>query len=145
MDVIDCVFCSVIAGEAPAVVVRRWPDAIAIRPTRPVAPGHLLVIPLVHVADAGQDPAVAARTMLRAAELAGELPAANLITSKGSAATQTVFHLHLHVVPRTEGDALPLPWTPHPLTPTPSLDPAGPPDLTGSADPAAYQDGDGAR
>jgi histidine triad (HIT) family protein len=50
--------------------------------------------------------------MHRAAELMAEHPAANLITSKGSAATQTVFHLHVHLVPRQVDDGLPLPWTP---------------------------------
>ncbi|MDI3406045.1 HIT family protein [Streptomyces cavernicola] len=108
----SCVFCSIAAGQAPATVVREWDDVIAIRPLGPVTPGHVLVIPRRHVADVGEDPQVSARAMVCAAELAGELPAANVITSKGSAATQTVFHLHIHVVPRIEGDALPLPWTP---------------------------------
>ncbi|MFJ3817807.1 HIT family protein [Streptomyces sp. NPDC090056] len=50
--------------------------------------------------------------MRRAAELMAELPAANLTTSKGTEATQSVFHLHVHVVPGQDGDNLPLPWTP---------------------------------
>lgn len=50
--------------------------------------------------------------MRRAAELMAEHPDANIITSKGSLATQTVFHLHVHLVPRAAGDGLPLPWTP---------------------------------
>ncbi|MFF0389623.1 HIT family protein [Kitasatospora sp. NPDC004615] len=109
----SCVFCAIAAGTAPAVVVREWPDAIAIRPrSGGVNPGHLLVIPRAHVADVGADPVVSAAVMARAAELAAVLPAANVITSKGSAATQTVFHLHIHVVPRADGDGLPLPWTP---------------------------------
>lgn len=107
-----CVFCAIVAGQGPATVVREWDDVIAIRPLNPVTPGHVLVIPHAHVADVGEDLAVSARTMACAAELAGLLPAANVITSKGTVATQTVFHLHLHVVPRAEGDALPLPWTP---------------------------------
>jgi histidine triad (HIT) family protein len=109
-----CVFCAIVAGKAPATFVRRW-DALgvyAIRPRGGVHDGHVLVIPAVHVADAGVDPAVSARTMACAAELMAEHPDANIITSKGSAATQTVFHLHIHVVPREQGDGLPLPWTP---------------------------------
>jgi histidine triad (HIT) family protein len=106
------VFCAIIAGHAPATVIRTWPDTIAISPRHPVTPGHILVIPRAHVTDVGQDAAVAATTMARAAELAAALPAANVITSRGTAATQSVFHLHLHVVPRTETDGLPLPWTP---------------------------------
>jgi histidine triad (HIT) family protein len=112
MATAECVFCSIVAGEAPATIVGEWPDAIAIRPRHPVTPGHVLVIPREHVVDVGTDPAVSARAMAAAAELAGKLPAANVITSRGSAATQTVFHLHLHVVPREHGDDLPLPWTP---------------------------------
>jgi histidine triad (HIT) family protein len=107
-----CVFCAIVAGRAPATLVREWPDAIAFRPRQPVTPGHVLVIPREHVMDAGIDPDVSARTMRAAAELADELDAANIITSRGAAATQTVYHLHLHVVPRSHQDGLPLPWTP---------------------------------
>ncbi|WP_420167725.1 HIT family protein [Streptomyces violaceoruber] len=111
MDV-ACVFCRIVAGHAPADVVREWDDVIAIRPLDPVTPGHILVIPRTHVADVGARPLVSARAMACAAELAADLLAVNVITSKGRAATQTVAHLHLHLVPRTAGDALPLPWTP---------------------------------
>ncbi|WP_268841215.1 HIT family protein, partial [Streptomyces violaceoruber] len=107
-----CVFCRIVAGHAPADVVREWEDVIAIRPLNPVTPGHVLVIPHTHVPDVGERPLVSARAMACAAELAAELAAVNVITSKGTAATQTVAHLHLHLVPRTAGDDLPLPWTP---------------------------------
>lgn len=109
-----CVFCAIVAGQAPATVVREWEDAIAIKPrSGGVTEGHLLVIPRTHVADVGIDPAVSAATMARAAELTAELPAANVITSRGVEATQSVFHLHVHVVPRAPGDGLPLPWATH--------------------------------
>jgi histidine triad (HIT) family protein len=108
----ECTFCSIVARQAPVTMIREWEDVIAIRPLDPVTPGHVLVIPHQHVADAGADPAVAGRVMVAAAELVGEMPAANIITSRGAAATQTQFHLHLHVVPRQRGDGLPLPWTP---------------------------------
>jgi histidine triad (HIT) family protein len=110
---VGCVFCAIVAGEAPSTVIREWPEVIAIVPRpRSVTPGHVLVIPREHVADVGTDPAVSALAMAAAAELVGALPAANVITSKGGAATQTVYHLHLHVVPRVDGDGLSLPWTP---------------------------------
>lgn len=113
VDLADCSFCAVAAGRVPAVVVREWPDALAIRPrSGGVAEGHLLVIPRVHVQDAGVDPVVTAAVMARAAELMATLPAANLVSSKGLAGTQTQGHLHVHVVPRETGDGLPLPWTP---------------------------------
>jgi histidine triad (HIT) family protein len=72
-----------------------------------------LIIPKLHVADFASDPMVSADVMARAARFAFEwrIGDANIITSKGPAATQTVYHLHLHVVPRYQGDGLPLPWT----------------------------------
>lgn len=113
-DVPSCVFCEICAGHASATVVHEWEDAVAIVPLGPVVDGHILVIPKAHVADFAEDPGVTAITMRRAAELAGELglDATNLITSRGSAATQTVFHLHVHLLPRAADDGLPLPWTP---------------------------------
>ena len=107
----SCVFCEIVAGRAPATVVRRWPDAIAILPrSRGVTAGHTLVIPRVHVSDATVDPILTGAVAARAVELAE--PACNIITSAGAAASQTVGHLHLHVVPRRDGDGLTLPWTP---------------------------------
>ncbi|MFI5519810.1 HIT family protein [Streptomyces platensis] len=107
-----CPFCLIVCGRAPATVLRAWPDALAIRPRHGgVTAGHVLIIPRVHVADVAEDPVVSAATMLRAAELAAEAGDCNVITSRGPAATQTVRHLHLHLVPRAEGDGLLLPWT----------------------------------
>lgn len=104
----DCVFCSIIQGSAPATLVREWPDAIAIVPLGPVVDGHVLVIPKQHVTDFGVAPEVSALTMRRAAEIVPH--PANIITSLGREATQSVFHLHVHIVPRAEDDGLALPW-----------------------------------
>lgn len=107
----NCVFCRIIAGTEPADIVREWPDAVAFAPLGPVVPdGHVLVVPRRHVADAIAAPAVTAATMLRAAEFAAEHDASNILTSVGRAATQSVFHLHLHVIRRTPGDGLMVPW-----------------------------------
>lgn len=122
----SCVFCAIVAGEASADIVREWPGVIAIRPLGPVTSGHLLVLPRAHVADVGTDPAVSAHTMAAAAELLSELPAANIITSKGEAATQTVWHAHLHLLPRERGDGLRLPWDPPPNLSSPGMSPALP-------------------
>lgn len=108
----SCVFCRIVDNETPAQIVWEWDDAIAIVPLGPVVDGHILVIPKDHVADFAEDPAVTAATMGRASELATRLGlgACNVITSRGREATQSVFHLHLHVVPRAAGDGLALPW-----------------------------------
>jgi histidine triad (HIT) family protein len=104
-----CPFCQRIdAGEYDT----RNEHAVSFEPLNPVTPGHLLVVPLRHVADAIQVPSVTAETMRLAAILAGQRDEdCNLITSIGPAATQTVQHLHIHIVPRREGDGLALPWT----------------------------------
>jgi histidine triad (HIT) family protein len=113
-----CVFCKIIQGLAPAHKVHEWDDAIAIVPLAPVTgerflpgEGHVLVMPKTHVPDYAFNPEVTGRTFKRAAELA-DLRDSNLITSKGESATQTVHHLHVHLVPRVPRDGLPLPWTP---------------------------------
>src|SRR3954471_22600349 len=78
----DCVFCGIVAGTEPAPIIREWPDAMAFVPLGPVVPGgHVLVVPRQHVANAVQDPAVTAATMLRAVELASEYEFSNILTS----------------------------------------------------------------
>ncbi|MFI0900590.1 HIT family protein [Streptomyces sp. NPDC020983] len=105
-----CPFCEIVAGRAPATVVAEWPEALAIEPLNPVTRGHLLVIPRQHVRDFVENPQVSAATMLCAAEFLTGMGSYNLITSKGRPATQSVFHLHLHLIPRAEDDGLALPW-----------------------------------
>jgi histidine triad (HIT) family protein len=105
-----CVFCRIIAAgeyddEAGGVV--------SFEPLNPVSPGHRLIVPVVHVADALEDAGVTARVMEYAVHVANarQLAPCNIMTSVGAAATQSVFHLHLHIVPRSAGDGLMLPWT----------------------------------
>lgn len=113
----SCVFCEIVAGRAPAKMVVEWSDAVAFVPLNPVVEGHTVVVPRVHVADATDSPKVTGQVMVRAALVAdafrrvGGADGVNVITSVGAAATQTVFHLHLHVVPRFFGDGITLPWT----------------------------------
>ncbi|MFC4373277.1 HIT family protein [Nocardia halotolerans] len=106
-----CPFCAILDDGAPATIVDEWREAIAIIPLNPVTPGHLLVIPRKHVDNATVDPILTGIVMQYAAEIAADTASANIITSIGEAATQTVFHLHVHVVPRRAGDGLHLPWT----------------------------------
>jgi histidine triad (HIT) family protein len=101
----ECPFCPYFDGVTKPHEVRK------IIPLKPVVPGHVMFVPEEHVIDAADDPEVTARTMHAAAVYARKLPAANIITSKGADATQTVFHLHIHVVPRKPNDGLLLPWS----------------------------------
>lgn len=105
-----CAFCAIVAGIEPANFVEHWPDAVAFTPLDPVNEGHTLVVPKQHVDNAVQDPEVTGVTMQRAAALATRWPSSNILTSVGAPATQSVFHLHIHVVPREPGDQLMLPW-----------------------------------
>lgn len=87
-----------------------------IEPLSPVTPGHLLVIPRAHCPDFRHHPRLLGAMMAVAADFAGTVDGShvedcNLIVSAGRAATQTVMHMHVHIVPRREGDGLPLPWT----------------------------------
>ena len=109
----DCVFCQISRGEAPAEILRANEEHLVIVPLNPVTEGHVLVIPRIHVVDAAENLNITGRIM----EWAGHWVAtktnlsANIITSIGPEATQTVFHFHVHVVPRRKGDGLALPWT----------------------------------
>ena len=112
----ECVFCQIVAGEAPAEVVRRGLHSLVIRPLNPVVEGHVICLPYEHVKDAASYPRITMLTMGELAEYAemqrslGETQEFNIITSAGRAATQSVFHLHLHYVPRSHRDGLALPW-----------------------------------
>lgn len=107
-----CPFCDIVDYDVHTQVEWASHNSVMITPHDPVVSGHKLFIPLVHVRDAAEDPVVTGHVMLDAARYAQEaLEACNIITSVGSAATQTVFHLHIHVVPRSHDDGLKLPWT----------------------------------
>lgn len=116
----SCVFCEILYGSEPAKVVYDGISTLGIVPLNPVTEGHVIFIPRKHVRDATTDPDVTGQTMSDAAEfvrIASRTPArdgmyesVNFITSVGRPATQSVFHLHIHVVPRTENDGLALPW-----------------------------------
>lgn len=107
-----CPFCLIVDGLAPARIVRSWDDCLAFVPLGPVVEGHTLVVPRVHVKDFAEAPGITGMTAQRAAELAQDVGGqANLITSMGESATQSVFHLHFHIVPRKKFDGLKLPWS----------------------------------
>jgi histidine triad (HIT) family protein len=120
----NCIFCKIVAGELPATIVDRDEHTIAFMDINPATRGHALVIPRVHTADLlSIDPqqlsAVAGAAQRLAARAKQHLNAdgINVINSCGAAAWQTVFHFHLHVIPRYENDPLLLPWSPTPGDP----------------------------
>ena len=100
----DCPFCLMVNKFTTGRV-------FDIEPLNPVTPGHRLIIPAEHVSNFSDDPDLTAEVMRYAAEYAKRHGIdCNLIASKGSPATQTVFHLHVHIIPRNYNDGLALPW-----------------------------------
>ena len=117
----DCLFCKIVAGELPATIVAEDERTIAFMDINPATRGHVLVIPRAHARDLHAiDPddlravAVAAQRLASRARDRLGADGVNLLNSNGAAAWQTVFHFHVHVIPRYEGDPLRLPWVPGP-------------------------------
>jgi histidine triad (HIT) family protein len=120
----DCIFCKIVAGEIPSTRVYEDDHTVAFMDVNPGARGHLLVVPREHseglLAIGDEDLAAVTRTVRTMAERVVERLGAdgvNVIQNNGAAAWQTVFHYHVHVLPRYEGDPLRLPWTPAPGDP----------------------------
>ena len=117
----DCLFCKIVAGEVPSTRVDEDERTVAFMDINPATRGHLLVIPREHSTDLLEVPAVDLEACARMAKkLAGRArerlgaDGVNLLNSCGAAAWQTVFHFHLHVIPRYANDPLRLPWVPAP-------------------------------
>ena len=115
----DCIFCKIIAGELPSQTVDEDERTVAFMDINPATRGHLLVVPRNHARDlleiSPEDLAATMATVQRVARRVSERlsPAGiNLLNSCGAAAWQTVFHFHVHVIPRYEDDPLRLPWIP---------------------------------
>ncbi|HZL54536.1 MAG TPA: HIT domain-containing protein [Solirubrobacteraceae bacterium] len=117
----DCIFCKIAEGVLPASVVAAEERALAFLDINPATRGHTLVIPRAHAQDIhdidAEDLAAAAALAQRIAGRARERLHADgvtLLQSSGAAAWQTVFHFHIHVIPRYADDPLRLPWIPAP-------------------------------
>ena len=110
----SCVFCAIVAGEAPAITIFEDDDCLAILDIRPFTRGHTLVIPKVHTVDLTDTPVetlgrmtAIGQRIAKAARLSGlHADGNNIAINDGKAAFQTVFHIHLHVAPRHDGDKL---------------------------------------
>ena len=114
MAKVPCVFCAIVAGEAPAIRIYEDDDYLAILDIRPIVRGHTLVIPKKHTVDLTDTPADTVADLVRIgqriakAARASELKADgnNIAINDGKPAFQSVFHIHLHVAPRRSGDKL---------------------------------------
>jgi histidine triad (HIT) family protein len=120
----DCLFCKIVAGELPSQRVDEDERTVAFMDINPAPRGHALVVPRRHAAnlleidhDDLAATVTAAQRLARAAVERFDADGVNLINSCGAVAWQTVFHFHIHVIPRYEGDPMKLPWTPAPGDP----------------------------
>jgi histidine triad (HIT) family protein len=115
----DCIFCKIIAGELPAEKLDEDEDTLSFMDINPWTRGHALVIPKQHATDIHEiSEETLAKVLAAAKRLAGKArdnlgaDGINVLNSAGQAAWQTVFHFHVHVIPRYEDDPLRLPGQP---------------------------------
>lgn len=120
----DCIFCSILEGNAPAEIVYEDEQTLAFMDINPATSGHTLVIPKKHIRnlfDLDEDTACAImRTVLLIAQAIKESlhpDGMNLIQANEKAGFQSVFHFHFHLIPRWSDDGLRLPWQPEPGDP----------------------------
>jgi len=115
----DCIFCAIASGDGPGEIVQEDEHTVAFMDLSPWTRGHALVIPRKHTRnlyeidehELGRTMAAARRLALRMRDRLG-CDGINLLNSAGPAAWQTVFHFHVHVIPRYEDDPLRLPAQP---------------------------------
>lgn len=105
---LGCVFCDRINNSE---YDDKFANFVIFEPLNPVTPGHKLIVPITHTASLNSTDLEADQVGWALRYFTNDLDEYNLITSKGKNATQTIQHLHFHVVPRREGDGLHLPWT----------------------------------
>jgi histidine triad (HIT) family protein len=120
----DCIFCKVVAGEIPGEIVDSDDRTITVMDINPATRGHVVVIPREHTENllsvSEEDLAATMRAARRLVERMQQTlaPAGfNILNNMGRAAWQSIFHFHVHVIPRYPGDPLELPWLPEPADP----------------------------
>lgn len=111
MRVDNCIFCKILADEIPSAVVYEDEQFRAILDVNPAARGHVIILPKNHAADLFEFPDeeasaifVVAKKIAGAVKKAYHCDGVNILQNNGKAAGQSVFHLHVHVIPRFEGD-----------------------------------------
>ncbi len=117
----DCIFCKIVHGEIPCFKVYEDDETLAFMDINPVHPGHALVVSKSHHPTLFDMPDAAisacartARKVAVAVRKTVEPDGINLLQCNGPAAAQSVLHFHLHVLPRKDGDRVPLNWIPRP-------------------------------
>jgi histidine triad (HIT) family protein len=120
----DCIFCKVLRGEIPGERIYEDDNAIAVMDINPWTRGHAVVFPRRHAKDLFEiedseleHVAVAAKRVATKMRETLDCDGVNLLQSSGKAAWQTIFHLHVHVIPRYDDDPLQLPTRPKPAEP----------------------------
>lgn len=115
----DCIFCKIVAGELPATKIHEDDKTLAFMDIAPWTRGHALVIPKAHSADLGEISAddlaavaITAQAIAERQKVSLGAEGVNLLNCYGAAAWQTVFHTHVHVIPRYAGDGMQVPARP---------------------------------
>lgn len=113
----NCIFCKILAGEIPSTAVYEDDDFKAILDVNPAARGHVIILSKNHAANIYELPdedaskiMVVAKKIATAIEKAYHCDGVNILQNNGEAAGQTVFHLHVHVIPRFKGDTVNIGW-----------------------------------
>ena len=119
----ECIFCRIANGEIPSATLYEDDDFRVILDLGPASKGHALILPKSHVANIYELPdELAGKAMVLAKKMAGRMTEAlecdgfNIVQNNGEVAGQTVFHFHMHLIPRYEGDQVNVTWKPGTLT-----------------------------
>lgn len=119
----NCIFCKIAKGEIPSATLYEDEDFRVILDLGPASKGHALILPKEHAANIYELPdEIAAKAFVLAKKMASSLTEAlqcdgfNVLQNNGTVAGQTVFHFHMHLIPRYEGDEVGLTWKPGTLT-----------------------------
>ena len=119
----NCIFCKIANGEIPSATLYEDEEFRVILDLGPASRGHALILPKTHAADIYELPdETAGKAMILAKHMAEKMKDAlkcdgfNIVQNNGEIAGQTVFHFHMHLIPRWEQDGVGVTWTPGTLT-----------------------------
>lgn len=119
----NCIFCKIANGEIPSATLYEDADFRVILDLGPASKGHALILPKAHAANIYEiSDELVGKAMILAKKMAGKMTEAlqcdgfNIVQNNGETAGQTVFHFHMHLIPRYKGDGVGLTWTPGTLS-----------------------------